>query len=516
MSQEEFNRNLIRLPLNYEGTSELAEIRITLPSVIVPVEGGGGSTFDFGIQLVDKWGFHIPGLAASLELTLEGAHGAIPPAVDMLPEYDSHRPFRGQVDGKDCVIRIRAKDRTTGIEAVSNPAWVPDYMYRADHKLYWGDLHAHRIEWPCTKKTDPLLWSYGPATVHEFYQFARDVVFLDFAALTDHDYALSTGDWREIQEGAVFYNQPERFVTFLGYEWAWNQGPDADHGHRCILFQHDDMPLLAANWHGCNTPQDLFAILARLSHNGTDAMSIPHHPCRLGNKIWHNWETMDPHFDRAMEIFSHWGSSEKEGEPFAIKGRNDPRQWAKLHEEYPPYEATGHFLQDGLEQGRVFGFVGGSESHDGRAGHSVMLSKWHIKEPTFNYWAGLTGIWSRRKTRECMWSSLYNRRTLATTGVRILVDFQIDGQCMGDVMKVQTAPRTLSVRVCGTGPIARIVVVRNNKDWHVVDHPGWDARCDLTDLPMPEQPKDYYYVRVTQEDGHMAWSSPIWVVADKT
>ena len=33
---------------------------------------------------------------------------------------------------------------------------------------------------------------------------------------------------------------------------------------------------------------------------------------------------------------------------------------------------------------------------------------------------------------------------------------------------------------------------------------------DYTDSDSPEQ-GDYYYVRVTQLDGGMAWSSPIWV-----
>ena len=509
MSTAEFDPNLIRLPLDYKGTPALAEIRVTVPSVVPPDVSNG--EFTIGLELRDRWGFHLPKQSAHLELSLEGASGEVPAAVPMLPEYDSHHAVRGHVAEKDRVFRVRVRDRETGIEAISNPSWAPAYLYKGDHKLYWGDLHCHRLENPSKKRTDPLLWSYGPATVDEVYRFARDVVHLDFTALTDHDYALSTDEWREIQEGAEFYNQPERFVTLLGYEWSWNRGPDADCGHRNIIFRFGDMPLISSNWKGSNTPQDLFNIFRNISRTGRDILSIPHHPARLGNRIWHNWETMDPDFERLMEVFSHWGSSEHEGEPFALKGRNERTQWDEPQAEYPPYEATGHFLQDGLRQGFRFGFVGGSESHDGRATSSVQIAHLPIKLTTFNHHAGMTGLWSRRRERDAMFSSLWNRRAIGTTGVRILLDFDVDNQPMGETIRVQTPPKRMNVRIHGTAPLAKVVVVKNNHDWHVVENPGWECAFTLDQLDMPQDRADWYYVRVTQEDGEMAWSSPIWI-----
>ena len=345
----------------------------------------------------------------------------------------------------------------------------------------------------------------------EFYEFARDVVHLDFAALTDHDYSLTTDEWRLIQEGAIAYNHPERFVTFLGYEWAWNEGPDADHGHRNVLFARDSMPLICSSWHGSNTPRELFDILRRVCGDPSEAISIPHHPMRRANRIWHDWDTMDPEFERLVEVFSSWGSSEKEGEPFALKGRNDPRQWEQAEEDvHPPFEAVGHSLQDGLAMGHRFGFVGGSESHDGRAGSSTMIAHLPIRKVRHNYWAGLTGIWSRRRTRECMWSSLLRRRTLATTGPRIYADMEIDGHPMGDIVRISHAPRRLSVRVHGTAEIERVCVVRNNEDWRTFKPGSLGCVEVIEDMPRPEC-VDRYYLRVTQTDGHMAWCSPLFV-----
>jgi hypothetical protein len=509
MNEATFNRRLIRLPLDYVGRPEIASIRVTIPSTLRPTSGG--SEFEIGLQIVDRWGFHLPGASAHLALTLEGGAGYVPATVAVSAEQDSHLTVKGQVSERGRVYRVRARDRESGIEALSNPAWLPDAGSSTDYQLYWGDLHAHRIENPKTKLSDPLLWSYGPATVDEFYRFARDVAHLDFAALTDHDYALTTDEWRQIQEGVQFYYQPERFVTFLAYEWAWNSDADADHGHRNILFLQDDMPLISSNWQGSHTPPHLFNILHKLSRTGTDILSIPHHPARLSSRIWYDWDTLDPRFERLIEIYSGWGSSEHEGEPYAITSGAAPDQWDHPDLIYPPHEATGHFVQDGLRLGHRLGIVGGSESHDGRAGSTVVHGPRLAKELSFHHRPGLTGLWARRKTRSALWGGLWHRRTVASTGERILVYQEIDRLPLGQPVRASTSPKTLRVRVHGTAPIAKVVVVKNNRDWHVVERPGWECTFEVHDLPLPSGPADWYYVRVTQEDGNMAWSSPIWI-----
>jgi len=41
--------------------------------------------------------------------------------------------------------------------------------------------------------------------------------------------------------------------------------------------------------------------------------------------------------------------------------------------------------------------------------------------------------------------------------------------------------------------------------------PSYEARIELEDDRFHAESADYYYVRVTQANGQMAWSSPIWV-----
>jgi hypothetical protein len=70
-------------------------------------------------------------------------------------------------------------------------------------------------------------------------------------------------------------------------------------------------------------------------------------------------------------------------------------------------------------------------------------------------------------------------------------------------------PPTLHVRVTGTGDLERVDVIRNQVCLKTVKGNGRAAEFDVSDPTA--QPENYYYVRVTQVDGELAWSSPIWV-----
>ncbi len=61
----------------------------------------------------------------------------------------------------------------------------------------------------------------------------------------------------------------------------------------------------------------------------------------------------------------------------------------------------------------------------------------------------------------------------------------------------------------GTAYISRIEVVKNNNLLQAI--PGTGSHLDFFLDDGPEKVEDFYYIRVTQRDGEMAWSSPIWV-----
>ena len=57
--------------------------------------------------------------------------------------------------------------------------------------------------------------------------------------------------------------------------------------------------------------------------------------------------------------------------------------------------------------------------------------------------------------------------------------------------------------------------IRDNPELRVVlwkgDGKSWDAQFEISDHLNPAGNTAWYYVRVTQVDRMMAWSSPIWV-----
>ena len=66
------------------------------------------------------------------------------------------------------------------------------------------------------------------------------------------------------------------------------------------------------------------------------------------------------------------------------------------------------------------------------------------------------------------------------------------------------------VKVSGTAAVKQIDVIKNNKYVHKVTPAAREAAFEYVDQASGPG-ESYYYVRVEQTDGQLAWSSPIWV-----
>jgi hypothetical protein len=80
---------------------------------------------------------------------------------------------------------------------------------------------------------------------------------------------------------------------------------------------------------------------------------------------------------------------------------------------------------------------------------------------------------------------------------------------MGDEFETADRP-TLDIRVEGTGPIAKVHVIRDDEYVYSMEPKKQTVRFQYTDME-PEQGTSFYYVRVEQEDGNLAWASPVWI-----
>ncbi|MBI3208269.1 MAG: hypothetical protein HYZ37_05120 [Candidatus Solibacter usitatus] len=80
---------------------------------------------------------------------------------------------------------------------------------------------------------------------------------------------------------------------------------------------------------------------------------------------------------------------------------------------------------------------------------------------------------------------------------------------MGDVL-TSNGPPKLSARIIGTAPISRIDLIRNNEFLYSVQPERKEHVLDYVDSAA-KKGESYYYLRVTQQDGNLAWSSPLWI-----
>jgi hypothetical protein len=123
-------------------------------------------------------------------------------------------------------------------------------------------------------------------------------------------------------------------------------------------------------------------------------------------------------------------------------------------------------------------------------------------------------VFAKELTREAIFDALRHRRTYAVSNTRIMLDFQIDGHCIGEEIAVAGPPR-IAVRVEGTDTIAELAIIRDGAVLRAVSPGSNLAEFEYVDNAFAGE--SYYYLRVTQVDKDelgnpsRAWSSPIWV-----
>jgi hypothetical protein len=81
---------------------------------------------------------------------------------------------------------------------------------------------------------------------------------------------------------------------------------------------------------------------------------------------------------------------------------------------------------------------------------------------------------------------------------------------MGDEFTTDKPP-TLEITVHGPRPIAKLHVVRDNKYVYSTEPNKRDVSLRYTDMDPNKGKTSYYYVRVEQDDGNIAWASPLWI-----
>ena len=370
-------------------------------------------------------------------------------------------------------------------------------------RLFWGDLHVHSAL--CDGTLDPT----------EFYRWAREEGALDFAAITTHDNVARfepsgrEEEWELMRRLAEEFTEPGAFVVLLGYEWSRHS-----RGHRGVFYApgEPDPRVFSSTEDEAQEVEDLEEALGERM-----ALLVPHHTAwrkvffipwnwakfiRLRIPERYTWGENDGRMQRLVEIYSDHGSSEYPDPSLPITHGNPGPP-------FPPFmrydgcrEGVGNYVREALAAGYRLGIIAGSDRHDyplDPARYSVPV---HPR--------GLTGLWAEELTPEAVWAALWNRTVYGTTGARMVVQLEADGLPMGSEY-VALRPPCLRGRVMGHGRI-RAELWRHGAEGYSLAWSG--AGSDEVSFELEDGKAGgsvFYYLRAEQEDGHKAWSSPIWV-----
>ncbi len=372
---------------------------------VAPSTVAAGEPFSLLLRAEDAWGNPSHAYTGDLTLRAEGLR---------LPEAARTFAFQPADHGvrvlADCVAPnpgtyyVQAEDQQCGLTTRSNPLACTEN--RPAHRLFWADPHGGQVA--LAEK------------IPDFFRFARDVAALDFVGYQRNDHMVSADDWRLQQEAEADFAEPGRFVPLPGFEWSPDTGRG---GHHNVYFRRYNQPIRRNSHAQVADKSDIDTDLPHVldlyaAYRHRDVLITPHVGGAHADLAYH-----EPTLEPALEITSTHGTFE----------------W---------------FLEEALERRYTVGFLGGSDSHTGRPG-----SDRPGYQPRRYAQAGLTGIYASALTLEGFYEALQARRCYATTGARIIVDVQADGQPMGAAYRT-TAPPTVTVSVTGTAPLERLELYR--------------------------------------------------------
>ena len=331
-----------------------------------------------------------------------------------------------------------------------------------DWNLYFGQLHAH---------TDI---SNGAGSVEEAFQYASQVDGLDFFAVTDHsdsfdnadmgaidaDGADISADWAAGKQAAASVTNGD-FVGLFGFEMTWPE--DKQLGHISTF----------------NTP----------GWQTRDQADFENVPTALEN------------YYKALTAVP--GSVSQFNHPDTVHG-----DFERFDHYSPQYDAAVSLLEVAGEDGVV-----DCEYYD------LALDKgWHVA-PTNNQnnhngqWGDAsearTVVLAKSLTEEALYAAMKDRRVYATQDSDLAIYYELNGTVMGSIIpKSESAAVTVFLSDPTDEAIGNVEVVTDGGAVLVSEYV--ETPSQVLELPASGG-RSYYYLRITQPDGDVAVTAPVWM-----
>jgi hypothetical protein len=343
-----------------------------------------------------------------------------------------------------------------------------------EYRLLRGDFHRH---------TEISFDGEPDGSLEDMFRYAIDAASLDWIANADHDNGGGREySWWLTQKFNDAYHVPGAFTPLFSYE----RSVLYPHGHRNVLFAKRGvltLPRLAPPEgkpaSGDVHPDDAKMLYRYLKELG--GICASHTSATI---MGTDWRDNDPAVEPVVEIYQGDRMSyEHEDAPRAGYDPKSGKQPANIAGWYPK-----GFVNHALEKGYRLGFQASSDHWSTHISYFVVLAE--------------------RNDRDIILNAIKKRHCYAATD-NIIVDVRSGSHVMGDELKTAEAP-ALQLHVIGTGKLAKIDILRDAEVVVTLRPSGEEYRGAWTD-PAPRAGTHSYYVRVLQQDGEIAWASPLWI-----
>ncbi|MGB4660507.1 MAG: CehA/McbA family metallohydrolase [Mobilitalea sp.] len=364
-------------------------------------------------------------------------------------------------------ITIKAKAVLAGYLDSEISTFAFTLKENVNYSVYFGQIHSHTT------------YSDGAGTCAEAFAYAKNIAEqIDFLAITDHSNSFDNPSTATILNGSMSTEWVEghtladsytdnTFVGIYGYEMTWSNGLGHMNTYNTDGFQTREQA-------GYNTYSTALANYYAALKTDMDSISMFNHPgTTFGD----------------FESFSH-------------------------------YDETIDGLISLIEVGNGEGAVGSSGYFASYEFYTQALDRgWHLA-PTNNQ-DNHKGVWGDANTartviladsltRENIYDALRNMRTYATEDNDLAINYTLNNEIMGTVM--DTKPADVAIKVVVNDPtdtaIGNVEVIVNG-GLSIASQIVADNDETVTFNLTPDY--SYYYIRITESDGDIAVTAPVWI-----
>ncbi len=359
-------------------------------------------------------------------------------------------------------VYLRAYSAAGGCEPGEETEAVFTEKFDLGWNLYFGQLHAH---------TDI---SDGTGSVEEAFRYASQVENLDFFAVTDHsnsfenagageiagDGAAVSPDWAAGKQAAASVTG-ENFVGLFGFEMTWPE--DKQLGH-----------ISTFNTPGWQTrdQEDFSDVTTALENYYRALTTVPgsvsqfNHP----NTIYGDFERFNHYsaeYDEAVSLL------EIAGEDGVVD--------------------CGYYNL-ALDKGWHVAPANNQNNHNGQWGDASDAR---------------TVVLAKSLTEESLYAAMKDRRVYATQDSDLAISYELNGAVMGSILpESEEAEITVFLSDPTDAAIGNVEVIA---DGGAVLAQQWvETTAKMLELSVPGG-HGYYYLRVTQPDGDVAVTAPVWM-----